>query len=123
MKYRVLETTRLKTSKGETELHPGQVTALHNDITIRLINEGRIAPIGKVTYKIYSKILDDYLWLVPTDNEMKKLVTEGITDVIYTKKEVSRMIDESVSKEGLKAIHKVKNIFPGSSIEDIGKKS
>jgi hypothetical protein len=29
------------------------------------------------------------------------------------------MIDEGVPKEGLKAIHRVKKFFPGSSVEDI----
>ena len=82
MKYRVLETTRLKTSKDEIELHPGQVTALHNDVAIRLINEGKITPIGRATYKIHSKILDDFLWLVPTDKELQGLVGEGIKEAI-----------------------------------------
>lgn len=73
----------------------------------------------KKSYKIYSKILDDYLWLVPTDNEMQELVAEGIKETIYTHEEVSRMIDEGVSKGGLKAIHKVKQAFPLSSVEDV----
>ncbi len=119
MKYSVLENIRLKTSKGEFVLRPGQVTALHNDVAIKLINEGRITPIGKVTYKIYSKILDDYLWIVATDKELKELVTEGIKDVIYAQEEVSRMIDEGVPKEGLKAIHKVKKTISGSTVENI----
>ena len=119
MKYRVLESIRLKTPKGEIELHTGQVTALHSDVAIRLINEGRIAPVGKVAYKIHSRILADYLWLVADDNELQGLVDEGITDAIYTKYEVSRMIDEGVTKEGLKAIHKVKGAFPAATVEDI----
>ena len=65
----------------------------------------------KKSYNIYSKILDDNLWLVPTDNEMKDLLSEAVKDVIYTHKEVAKLIDEGVSKEGLKAIHKVKKSF------------
>ena len=123
MKYHVLETIKLKASKGEIELHPEQVTALHNDVAIRLINEGRIAPVGKVAYKIHSKILEDDIWVVPTEKELQELVDEGIEETIYTLEEVSRMIDEGVTKEGLNGIHKVKKALPASSIEDIGKKS
>jgi len=119
MKCNVLKTVKLKTSQGKLELQQGQVVALHNDIAIRLINEGRIVPIGKVTYKIYSKILDDYLWIAATKEELQELVNEGTDDVIYSQGEILRMIDEGVPKEGLKAIHRVKKFFPGSSVEDI----
>lgn len=121
MKYRVLATIRIKTSKGETDLHPGQVIALQNDIAIRLINDGRIDPVGKIAYKIHSKILGDDLWIVDTEKELQGMVDEGVTETIYTQKEVSMMIDEGVSKDGLVAIHKVKNDFSGSGIEDIYK--
>ena len=47
MKCNVLKTVKLKTSQGKLELQQGQVVALHNDIAIRLINEGRIVPIEK----------------------------------------------------------------------------
>ena len=70
-------------------------------------------------YKMYSKILDDYLWVVATGRELQEMVAEGINETIYTHEEVSRMIDDGVSKEGLKAIHKVKKAFSGSSIVDI----
>ena len=119
MKYSVLEKIRIKTSKGEIELHPRQVVVLHHDIAIQLINEGRITPVGKVTYKIYSKILDDYLWIVATDNELKELVAEGIKETIYTHEEVSRMIEEGVSREGLVAIQEIKKGFPGATVGKI----
>lgn len=73
----------------------------------------------KISYKIYSKILEDYLWIVTTDKARKELIAEGVKDAIYTQKEVSNLIDEGISKEGLVAIHKIKRGFPGSSIEDI----
>jgi len=119
MKYNVLENIKLQTTKGDLEVLPGEVLALQDNIAISLINEGRIVPIGKASYKIYSKILDDYLWIVATDKELQALVAEGIKEVIYTQEEVLRMIDEGVTKEGLKAIHKVKKVFPLSSVEDI----
>ncbi|MDP6250029.1 MAG: hypothetical protein QGH26_04355, partial [Candidatus Pacebacteria bacterium] len=74
MKYNVLENIKLKISKGDLEVLPGQVIALQDNIAIILINEGRIVPIGKVTYKIYSKILDDYIWIAATERECQGLV-------------------------------------------------
>jgi hypothetical protein len=44
LKYNVLETIKLETSKGSHELLPGQVVALPNKIAIQLIGEGRIKP-------------------------------------------------------------------------------
>ena len=44
MKYNVLETIKLETSKGNLELLPGRVVALPNKIAIQLIGEGRIKP-------------------------------------------------------------------------------
>ena len=123
MKYNVLEIISLKTSKGEIELHPGQVVALNDDIAIKLLNQVKIALLGKASYRIYSKILDDYLWVVATEKALQELLYESIKDVVYTQEEVSQMIDEGVTKEELKSIHKVKSAFPVSSIEGISKKS
>ena len=74
---------------------------------------------GKKAYKIHSEILNDDIWIVATDKELQGLVDEGIKETIYTQEEVSRMIDEGVSKEGLKAIHKVKEAFPAATVENI----
>ncbi len=74
-------------------------------------------------YKIYSKILKDYLWIAATDKELKELVSEGVKEVIYIQAEVSMLIEEGVSKEGLEAIHKIKQVFLESRIEDVGTKS
>ncbi len=70
-------------------------------------------------YKIYSKILKDYLWIAATEEESQELVGEGITEVIYTQEETNKLMKDKVSKEGLKAIHKVKKAFSGSTIENI----
>lgn len=75
--------------------------------------------LGKKAYKINSRILEDYLWIVATDKELKELVAEGVKDVIYTQEEVSKLMGEGVSKEGLKAIHKVKKSFAGATVENI----
>lgn len=54
-----------------------------------------------------------------TNTEMQQMMAEGAEDATYTFEEVSQMIDGGVSKEGLVAIHKIKKVFAGSSIENI----
>ncbi len=71
----------------------------------------------KKTYKIYSKILNAYLWVVATDAEMQKMLAEGVEEPIYTYDEVVKL--DGISKEGLKAVHKIKRVFPSATIEDI----
>ena len=122
MKYNVLENIKLKTSKRDLEVLPGQVITLQDNIAIRLINEGRIVPIGKATYKIYSKILDDCLWIAATDKELKELVDEGIKEVIYTQEEANKLMINKVTKEGLKKIYNIKKFFPGATVENISRK-
>ncbi len=119
MKYQVLETIRLKTPKGETELRLGQVIDLRSDVAIRLINKGKINPIGKVAYEIHSKILDDNLWIVPTDKGLQELIDAGVNEVAYTQEEINKLMTNNVSKEGLVAIHKVKKAFLAATVEDI----
>ncbi len=75
----------------------------------------------KKTYKIYSKILDAYLWVVATDAEMQKMLAEGVEEPIYTYDDVVKL--DGISKEGLKAIHKIKKVFPESTVEDIKHKN
>ena len=70
-------------------------------------------------YKIYSKILDDYIWIAVTEREYQGLVAEGIKEVIYTQEEANKLMANKVSKDGLRAIHKIKKNFPGASIQDI----
>jgi hypothetical protein len=121
VKFRIAETINLKTSKGKLELKPGQVVALPHDVAVKLLNGNKITPIGKAIYKVYSKILDAYLWVVATNAEMKKMLDEGIEKPIYTYDDITKL--EGVSKEGLKAIHKIKRVFPGSTVEDIKHKN
>ncbi len=117
MKFRVSETIKLKTSKGKLELRPGQVVTLPADVALELVNDGRIAPIGKAIYKVYSKILDDFLWIVANEKELRDLIAEGVQDAIYIHNDIEKL--DGISKEGLKAIHKIKKAFPGATIEDI----
>ncbi len=76
----------------------------------------RIKAVRK-TYKIYSKTLDDFLWVTATNTEMKKMLDEGIEEPIYTHEDITKL--EGISKEELRVIHKFKRVFPGSTVEDI----
>ncbi len=57
MKYNVLETIRLKTSKGSLELIPGQFATLPTQIASKLLDEGRIAPCNVVLEPISDEVL------------------------------------------------------------------
>jgi hypothetical protein len=54
LKYNVLEILKLKTSKGNLELLPGQVAILSDKVATRLLSEGRIKP-----YETVSKVCGD----------------------------------------------------------------
>jgi ABC-type uncharacterized transport system ATPase subunit len=45
------------------------------------------------------------------------LKSQGVTEVIYSHHEINEL--RKLSKEDLKTINKVKEIFPGSNIEEI----
>jgi hypothetical protein len=121
VKFRISETIKLKTSKGKLELKPGQVVALPHDAAVKLLNDNKITPIGKAIYKVYSKILDDFLWIVANEKELRNLIAEGVQDAIYIHHDIEQL--DGISKEGLKAIHKIKRVFPGSTVEDIKHKN
>ncbi len=117
MKFRISETIKLKTSKGKLELQPGQIATLPHDVAVKLLNDNKIKPIGKAIYKIYSKILDDFLWIVANEKELRDLIAEGIQDAIYIRNDIEQL--DGTTEEELKKIHKFKRIFPGSTIEEL----
>ena len=119
MKYKVLETFKVKTTKEEIDLQPGQVITLPHDTAIKLLNEGRITPVERVAYRVYSEILQAYLWVVETDEDKHALRSQGATKAIYTGYEIEEL--KKLSKEDLKEIHRVKEVFPESCIEEIKK--
>ena len=119
MKHQILEAFKVKTSKEEMELQPGQVITLPQDKAIRLLNEGRITPIDKVAYKVYSEILQAHLLVVETDQDMHSLRSQGITEAIYTEDEIKKL--KGLSKDSLKEIHKVKETFEKSKIMEVTK--
>ncbi len=119
MRYQVLEAFRVKTSREEMELQPGQVITMPHDLAVRLLNEYKITPVVKVAYRIYSEILQAYLWIAETDEDRHSLKSQGISESIYTSNEMWKL--KGVSKEHLKAVHEVKTVFKDSKIEECKK--
>ncbi|MFH0774177.1 MAG: hypothetical protein V2A53_01590 [bacterium] len=117
MKYQVLDTFKVKTSTGEMELQTGQIITLPYDKALRLLNECKISPLEKVAYKVYSEILQAYLWVVDIDQDLHSLRSQGKTEAIYTGDEIRKL--RSLSKDSLKEIHKVKEVFPESIVDEI----
>lgn len=117
MRYKVLDSFKALTKEGERELQEGQVITLPKDTAIKLLNDGKITPIEKVAYKVYSEILQTYLWVVDTDEDMHSLRGHGISEAIYTADEIKRL--KGMDKDSLKAIHKVKEVFENSNVEQI----
>lgn len=121
MRYQVLEPFRVKTSQqGEIELQPGQIITLPKDKAIRLLNDGKITPIEKVTYKVYSEVLGCYLWVVDTNEDMHTLMSQGFSEAIYSADEIKKL--KGMDKDSLKTIHKAKETFPESTIKEVTKK-
>jgi hypothetical protein len=62
--------------------------------------------------RIYSRLLDDTLWLVWDEEEMKQLIAKGVKGTVYVVDEISILMNKS--KEHLEAVHRVKKVFPGA---------
>lgn len=122
MKYRILQPFKSVTANGEQELHPGQeITIQDRETAFRLIGKGKITPVEKVAYRIYSNILQAYLWVVDTDQDMHTLRSQEITEAIYTADEIKKL--KGLSKDSLIEIHKVKQVFEKSKVMECKKKN
>ena len=116
MRYRVIESFKIKTHKDEMELQSGQVLTLPHDKAIRLISDGKVAPHDERVQRVYSENLHAHYWIVENEKDMDRLREHGIEEAIYTKQEMERLKD--ADSETLKIIHQVKEVFENSQIED-----
>lgn len=117
MTFRVLEDVNLKTPEGILTLKAGQAVAMDKADAIPLIEAGIITPIEKGAYRIYSEVLQAYLWIVDTDKDMHSLRAQCITEAVYSGDEIRKL--KGMDVDGLKKVHKVKEIFPESIIKDV----
>jgi hypothetical protein len=74
----------------------------------------------RVAVKIWSELLECHLWVVADEEDMKALRDKGFKEAVYRLNEIKEL--KKLSKESLKEIHKVKEIFPESTVEGINKK-
>lgn len=68
---------------------------------------------------IYSRLLDDFLLLVNTDEQSEALRRQGVEDVIYTGSEVQNL--RGKTQDEIRAFHKVKKAFPSGRVTRSGK--
>ena len=118
MKYRVLRPLRISTPAEDRTLPEGQIITLPKEKAIPLIEKGKIEPVGRVAYRVYSEILEAFLWVVADDEDMKTPRTsQKVTEPIYTADEIRKL--KGIDKEELKMVHKVKTEFPESIVQDM----
>ena len=71
----------------------------------------------KTPLKIHSERLKDDLWLVVSKEKMESLSSQGVPEAIYLLSEIPML--RGVSDEELQAVHSVKKVFPGASVEGV----
>ena len=86
---------------------------------IRLLyTEAMLRTDRKVAVKVYSEVLGCHLWVTTnTDEDMHTLRNQGVTEAIYSRDEVDKL--KGISKDSLKAIHKIKEVFEKSRVEEV----
>lgn len=121
MIFKVLKEFQAKTLTETLTLKKGQKIKLSGDEAIPLIQNGKITPIERVMYKVYSELLGGYLWIVDTDKDMHSLRSQGVSEAIYTEDEIRKL--KGISKSSLKEIYKFKEVFEKSKVEEIKKET
>jgi hypothetical protein len=119
MKYCVLLPFRVKTSGGELELQPGQIVALASEKAFSLISTGKIQPVEKVAYKVFSELLGCYLWVTETSEDIAALRTQGVKEAIYSSKEIEKL--KTLDQQSLKIVNDIKTIIEDGVIEEVEK--
>ena len=71
----------------------------------------------RIDVRVYSDILGSCLYIAETDEDLHALKSKGVSEPIYTSDEIQKL--KGLSKDSLKEIHKVKEIFEDSKVEEI----
>ncbi len=117
MKYRVIERFEFKTEQGIIKVEIGEVVTLSDDVGFVLLAQGKVVPVNPISFRIFSKKCDLYLWIVASPEVRSRMVKEGETsDPIFTMAEVDVMIAQDYSPDVIKKIVQVKKHFPDSEI-------
>jgi hypothetical protein len=112
--YRVLTKIEVETPKGAVTLKHGQIIKLSKDEAIPLIEAEMIIPVEKVAYKVYSEILQAYLWVAHDLDDRNTLRSNGMTEAIYTADEIKKL--KGTDRGLLRQIHECKEAFSMSNI-------
>jgi hypothetical protein len=99
------------------KFRPAKSLQLEKEKALGLLNDGKIIPTEKVAYRIYSEILEEFLWVADTDEDMKSLRNKNITEPINTADEIYKL--KGIDKEDHKKVHRVKEIFENSQVEEV----
>jgi hypothetical protein len=70
---------------------------------------------ARIAVKIYSEILDHFLWVLQDSSGIDDLISQGVNDAVYTYAEIRKL--KGISPDNLRKIHEAKIIFPMSQIE------
>lgn len=127
MKFKVLKDFRVLVQGGKrVSGTAGEFVFLTQSQAVPLLKQKKIEIVSfrdfteetkkGFSYRIYSKKLEDYLWVVQDENTKRRLIRDGVTETIYTQEESKRIKDSGMSIEGLIAIHKVMSNFPGANV-------
>lgn len=118
MKCKVLETFKVRSSKVVLEFQPGQTVILPEEIALKLMEESRIVSLEKGSYKGYSDVLKDSIWIVEDKDDMKALrASWAIAEPIYMHDELRMM--QGLDKGAIEVIKNVKEIFDLSTVEEV----
>jgi len=85
----------------------GDTKGLSDEELRREHEKNKFAPI-----RIYSRVLGDTLWLCWDEEEMRKLIAQGVKEPVYIADEILTLRKKTL--EELKKIHMIKRTFPGS---------
>jgi hypothetical protein len=119
LKFLVLEHFKVRIPEGEMDIQPGQVVILTQDQALRLLNEGKITLFERVALKLWSEVLQSFLWVVYDEDDIEDLRNEISKDPIYAISEFRQL--RGLTKDSLRKINQVKEIFPMSTIKEIKK--
>jgi hypothetical protein len=118
MKFKVLAAFQVETEKaGTIKLTAGQTVELSPAKALRLLEAGKISPVERVAYRVFSEVLQSHLWVVYGPEDMHAIRTHGISEPVYSAEEIKKL--KGASKEDLRTIQEVKTAFPASVVEDI----
>ena len=84
----------------------------NKEAVIQYLRQGK----SRLAYKIYSEILNSFLWVVETDKNAEALRASGVTEPVYTGAEITELKKIKPNKEYLEALHNIKAVFPQAAI-------